>query len=356
MKELFKSAKSKKIISILFLTNLTTAIFAFGNGLFDFSAEANMGFLNGNIYEYVFIEDYPTTDNVLSKLDWEVAVPYVQAKLSLDLIKYLHFDLSGRLGIPGESGCMQDYDWMNPIYYYGYGIYSAKGKFNKYTHYSKSTNNLSDYKMFSASLGANINFFMITFTPFVNYEYEKYAFDGVGGYYIYEVLQEDASTGKYYNATATARGAISGKVISYEQSYQAFFLGFNFDVSFWHIRLNGFAKFSPKLTFIDSYDRHYINLDSNDDGEVDGGTLYWDDLNNASQFRTEITVYYDFNDNHSLGLNFGLQKISTIKGSDSYKYMDLDGNITSSDWTLADAQGGTDRLIFNLSLSYNFRF
>ena len=348
MKELFKLSKSKKIISILFLANLTTAIFAFGNGLFDFSAEANMGFLNGNIYEYVFIEDYPTTDNVLSKLDWEVAVPYAQAKLSLDLIKYLHLDLSGRLGIPGKSGYMQDYDWMNPSYYYNYDVYSVRDNFDDYTHYSKSTNNLSDYKMFSASLGANINFFMITFTPFVNYEYEKYAFDGVDGYCIYEICQQDKSLNKNYIIT-TVEGTLSGKVISYEQSYQAFFLGLNLSASFLRFRINGFVKYSPDCTNIDAFDWHWVNSDN-------GGTLYWDDLSKTSQFRTEITVYYDFNDNHSLGLNFGLQKISIVKGSDYSKSLDSDGNITSSAWTLADAQGGTDRLIFNFSLSYNFRF
>ncbi len=350
MKELFKSSKSKKIISIIFLANLTTAIFAFENGLFDFSAEASMGFLNGNIYEYVFVEDYPTTDNVLSKLDWEVdAVPYVQAKLSLDVIKYLHLDLSGRLGIPGESGYMQDYDWMNPSYYYNYDIDSVRDNFDDYTHYSKSTNKLSDYKMFSASLGANVNFFMITFTPFINYEYEKYAFDGVGGYYKYEVHKKEAVTGECY--ITTEAGGISGKVISYEQYYQAFFLGLNLNASFWRFRINGFVKFSPNYTDMAAFDWHWVNSNNGN-----GGTLYWDDLNKAFQFRTEVTAYYDINDNNSIGLNFGLQKISTIKGCDYRKSLDSAGKITPSDWTLSEAQGGTDRLIFNLSLSYNFRF
>ena len=87
------------------------------NKIISVDAKANISLLNGSISEYVFTPASHNTDDVLSRLDWDVKnVPIVSASVDLTLFKYAYFNLGAGFGFPStSSGNMQDYDWLNCI-------------------------------------------------------------------------------------------------------------------------------------------------------------------------------------------------------------------------------------------------
>ena len=107
---------NKKAFFTLFVLLITSFTFA-QNKIISVDAKANISLLNGSISEYVFDPASHNTDDVLSRLDWDVKnVPSVSASVDLTLFKYAYFNLGASFGFPSTpSGNMQDYDWLNCI-------------------------------------------------------------------------------------------------------------------------------------------------------------------------------------------------------------------------------------------------
>ena len=116
---------SKKLFLSLFTLVIVNFIFA-ENKIISVDAKANISLLNGSISEYVFDPASHNTDDVLSRLDWDVKnVPIVSVSVDLTLFKYAYFNLGAGFGFPSTpSGNMQDYDWLNciPIKNGGFGL------------------------------------------------------------------------------------------------------------------------------------------------------------------------------------------------------------------------------------------
>ena len=165
---------NKKASFTLFVLLITSFTFA-QNKIISVDAKANISLLNGSISRYVFDPASHNTDDVLSRLDWDVKnVPIVSASVDLTLFKYAFFSTGISLGFPSTpSGNMQDYDWLN---------YDTE-----LTNYSIHDNFLNSYRNIFVKIG--YNFYLplkITITPFVAYNYEYLGFDGFDGYRKYK--------------------------------------------------------------------------------------------------------------------------------------------------------------------------
>ena len=193
---------SKKLFFSLFTLVIVNFIFA-ENKIVSVDAKANISLLNGSISEYVFDPASHNTDDVLSRLDWDVKnVPIVSASVDLTLFKYAYFNLGAGFGFPSTpSGNMQDYDWLNGT---------------ELTNYSIHDNFLNSYRNIFVKIGYNFCLpLKITITPFVAYNYEYLGFDSFDGY---EECKLD-----YYNYRE--KEELSGIVISYFQETNAFLVG-----------------------------------------------------------------------------------------------------------------------------------
>ena len=160
---------NKKAFFTLFVLLITSFTFA-QNKIISVDAKANISLLNGSISEYAFDSASHNTDDVLSRLDWDVKnVPIVSASVDLTLFKYAYFNLGAGFGFPSTpSGNMQDYDWLNGT---------------ELTNYSIHDNFLNSYRNIFVKIG--YNFYLplkITITPFVAYNYEYLGFDSFDGY------------------------------------------------------------------------------------------------------------------------------------------------------------------------------
>jgi len=337
-----------KYIAAFFALTIFACSLTFASENFKMTTHAGFGILHGNIIEEVYSPECRNTGNMLSKLDWEVtAVPYFEAGASFDIFKYINIGIRGRVGIPVDSGNMQDYDWLNSTakqsdYITGGSSSLIWSDQNPYelTNYSKSDNKCKDYRLFEFSAGGNIYLpLQFVLTPFISYEYELYEFEASGGYYHYKKLNSSSQT-------VWEDGTLNGRGISYKQEYNAFFIGVKASCSaVERFKFEGLLKISPCLTGITAIDYHYTRK-----------LLFWDDMPFAFQLKAELKAVYSFTKQHSLGINAGLQWITDVKGPDYVRPIDKNGKLTSGSWSGSSALGGTNRFIWNWEIFYSFRF
>lgn len=310
---------------------LSTNLFTFANDIFKINLETDFGFMEGSISELVYEDIIKNTDHLESQLNWDVKnIPYFEANLNLTIIDYIFAEVNGRFAIPSESGSMQDYDWLNSV--------TSMWKNDdptELTNYSHHDNFLDEFYRLRLSLGGNFSIGKkITLIPLLTYEYELSSFSGFNGY-------------KTYKSDNWIESTFEGRVISYKQEYNSFMLGLKADFTpFNHLRINGSFYYSPMLTILNAIDYHYLK-----------GSAYWDNMNNASILQGDLGVLYSFNKMHSLGVKGGLQYIPKVAGNDYIRAINSEGKYTSKNWgKAAGAEGGTSRIIWDISLSYILSF
>ena len=102
----------KTIFSLIIFLTLCSSIFALDNNYLSFKITPRFEIVNGSINEFVFDEICTNTDNKVSQLDWDIKnIPTFGLKAEFDILRYIHINLDGSVGIPKISGYMQDYDW-----------------------------------------------------------------------------------------------------------------------------------------------------------------------------------------------------------------------------------------------------
>lgn len=318
------SANNKKILFIIFNFFFTAMI---ASEKFHFSLTPEIGLLNGNIYEYVFEDACTNTNNLVSKLDWEVQnIPFVEISTNFDFFKYINFSFGGKIGLPKKSGFIKDYDWLN--YYYW-----QDDDPTELTHFSISTNKLNSFYSLNASLGIN---FPINknnkITVFTAYDYFYIGFDAYDGYYSY----------KNYNWKKTA---LSGKVISYFQEYNTFLVGIktNHKISKWNFDF--LVSFSPNLCTNNALDFHYLT-----------STLYWDNIKNVFQLNTKFSSSFEIEKHSKIGFSFSCKYIPVSKGKNYYTQISSDGKIIGTNWSTQNAFGGSSNFLYAFSIFYNLGF
>lgn len=313
---------SKKLFLSLFTLVIVNFIFA-ENKIISVDAKANISLLNGSISEYVFDPASHNTDDVLSRLDWDVKnVPIVSASVDLTLFKYAYFNLGAGFGFPSTpSGNMQDYDWLN---------YDTE-----LTNYSIHDNFLNSYRNIFVKIG--YNFYLplkITITPFVAYNYEYLGFDSFDGY-------------TEYKQDNWQKKECSGSVVSYFQETNAFLVGVKLiSPVLFNLKIDGEFLISPYTSNINALDKHkhpekrihYIDL------------MPW-----SYQLQSSLNLSYSIQKHHKIFVQGFLQYIPVSKGNDYFRYTDENGNYTPTNWTIdKSCQGGTSRFLWQISLGYCF--
>lgn len=318
----------KKLSVLFFIIIFPFFAFSFSKNLFDFSIAT--GVLNGEINEYVFYSSDPQCDDKESQLDWDIKnIPFAEADLKLTLDN-VFFDISGRIGLPKNTGVMQDYDWLNGL------------DLTELTNYSIHTNYLNNYYSFTASLG--LNFYPLKelkLSPFCNIKYENIFFEGLNGYRTYK--SEDWVPVEF-----------TGKVISYQQVMKAISFGITFYSALSNFDINLSASVSPKLCYINACDFHWRNRSSK--GVIIGGTLFNDRLFSAIKYNGLLEVFYKINPTNHLGIKTSIEYINTTKGNTFSKKLDLNGEIISINWSSMGGLGGSSRLLYDLSFIYKILF
>ena len=314
---------NKKVFFTLFILLITSFTFA-QNKIISVDAKANISLLNGSISEYVFDPASHNTDDVLSRLDWDVKnVPIVSASVDLTLFKYAYFNLGAGFGFPSTpSGNMQDYDWLN---------YDTE-----LTNYSIHDNFLNSYRNIFVKIG--YNFYLplkITITPFVAYNYEYLGFDGLDGYWECKL--------DYYNYRE--KEELSGIVISYFQETNAFLVGVKLiSPVLFNLKIDGEFLISPYTSNINALDKHHIRK-----------THFMDLMPWSYQLQSSLNLSYSIQKHHKIFVQGFLQYIPVSKGNDYIRETDENGNYTPTNWTIVkNVQGGTSRFLWQISLGYCF--
>ena len=325
---------SKKLFLSLFTLVIVNFIFA-ENKIISVDAKANISLLNGSISEYVFNPASHNTDDVLSRLDWDVKnVPIVSVSVDLTLFKYAYFNLGAGFGFPSTpSGNMQDYDWLNciPIKNGGFGLPKQYG--TELTNYSIHDNFLNSYRNIFVKIG--YNFYLplkITITPFVAYNYEYLGFDGFDGY-------------RKYKKENWQKIEFSGNVISYFQETNAFLVGIKLiSPVLFNLKIDGEFLISPYTSNINALDKHHIRK-----------THFMDLMPWSYQLQSSLNLSYSIQKHHKIFVQGFLQYIPVSKGNDYFRYTDENGNYTPTYWTIdKSCQGGTSRFLWQISLGYCF--
>ena len=325
---------NKKVFFTLFILLITSFTFA-QNKIISVDAKANISLLNGSISEYVFDPASHNTDDVLSRLDWDVKnVPIVSASIDLTLFKYAYFNLGAGFGFPSTpSGNMQDYDWLNciPIKNGGFGLPKQYG--TELTNYSIHDNFLNSYRNIFVKIG--YNFYLplkITITPFVAYNYEYLGFDGFDGY-------------RKYKKENWQKIEFSGNVISYFQETNAFLVGIKLiSPVLFNLKIDGEFLISPYTSNINALDKHHIRK-----------THFMDLMPWSYQLQSSLNLSYSIQKHHKIFVQGFLQYIPVSKGNDHFRETDENGNYTHTDWTIFESsQSGTSRFLWQISLGYCF--
>lgn len=328
----------KKGIILTAILIFSWSCFGFEN--FKFNLTPEFGFMYGTIHEYVYDPECLNTDHLESRLDWDVKnIPFFELTASADIYKYGYFSVAGKIAVPGSSGFMQDYDWLNSIGGSSGNHYDWMDEDpTELTNYSKHNNKLESYYGVNVSAGGNIYLpYEIKITPFAAYDYEYFLFSSCDGF-------------RKYKSENFIEEPFSGKVISYTQECNSVMLGFRVNgTMFDKLNLSTSFMASPKLSFNNALDYHYVNDDS-------GGTLFWDKLSYYFLLKSKTTISYIFTENHKAGITFNCQYSPLTKGPDFSIPIDSEGNIKGTKWSKTTAQGGTSSFLWSLALSYTFSY
>ena len=321
--------KNKKTFSKI-LIFLITSICVFAEvKLTEFSFAPEVGFLNGKIVENVWYVQTSITNNTMtfrpttrmSRLDWQPENAFffgTATELSFN-DKY-KFSFSFKNAITGDSGIMEDYDWLNPIFW-------PNDPEDETTNYSIHTNHLKNFTLVQFSLGRIFNLNKnksIIITPHFGMQVNTFDFTGLDGW----------ST---YKKNKWQKNYFTNKVISYSQNFIAPLLGFTANIHFLKYFEANIDLSTLYVYEIDCMDIHYLTKNT-----------YNDRIENAWKFNAELGLFYKLNKNNRFGFRGTISYIP-----DSYGFTYPSSEATKPDTTTI---GGTSRLLWTYSFVYKIIF
>jgi outer membrane protease len=210
-----------------------------------FSLSPQFGMVHGQAIECV----YPGPQNhgkYLSELLWDMKpVWYYGAVLDFGRIDPrsapgFFARASFKLGIPGESGILEDRDWQSEAS-------------DVLTDYSRHDNTTSALLILDGELGASIpagRDFVIRL--FASVSYMRFNFEGFDGYGKYNRYNHDWTVSLY-----TENVGFTGKIITYSQNWLVFSPGLSFEQRFSRLTFGCSLKISP-LTLCADIDEHLV--------------------------------------------------------------------------------------------------
>jgi len=240
----------KNITALGFLVIINCAYF-FINPLFSqeagksdykYSVSPQAGIVYGQVFEYVYPnpEKRETKAELLSELKWDMKpVFYLGLQLGFepaDIMRGIGFfsSLSFKLGIPKDSGIMEDRDWMFPAN-------------SELTRFSSHTNRTNGFYTLDAAAGISVpvgSIFCIK--PFLSGSLMHFSFTGRDGYY------------EYGDYNPPSKGTLSGNVINYQQSWLLVAAGFSVITNVFSPFTIDFSFQISPFTFCDALDEHIM--------------------------------------------------------------------------------------------------
>jgi len=203
-----------------------------------FSLGPQFGFVSGHTKEYVYPVLGETNGEFLSELTWDMKPVFyfgIQAEFSrVNIMNSPGFfsSFSFKIGIPADSGVMEDRDWLYPAN-------------DKLTRYSCHTNRTNEFFLMDAAVGFSFPVKSLLYlNPFIGGSWMRFVFTGRNGYGIYNdwYPKEQDFSGK--------------KVIRYQQDWLLLSIGFSAGTNiFYPFSFAVSFKISP-LTYCSATDNH----------------------------------------------------------------------------------------------------
>lgn len=323
----------------MILAGLSTNLFGLNHSYLKIDIDTGFGLLNGSINEFVFSEHSKNTDNMVSRLNWDVlTVPYFNIGISADIFKYGFISVNGRLGVPCASGVMQDYDWLNSTPPTGYEHWINDDP-KDLTNYSIHYNEEENYFNISVKAGGNIPIGKnVVLTPYLGYEYDYIYFVAKEGYYKYK--QTD------FQKTPTE----AGPNISYGQEYNALILGINCDFNFIsRMPISTSFQVVPGLGKLVALDLHHKRK------EHPNGLVFLDIYNSFFSLQWDLSVAYKFSPVFNLGLSSFIQYMPLKQGPSYVGPMEPNGGIPK-EFRGPASTGGASRFLYGISFYGRIEF
>lgn len=293
----------------------------------NFSFTPEIGFLNGTIVENVWYVNTSYSDTTItytpttreSRLDWQLENAFFFGAASdLTFNNKYTVSFTFKNAISGDSGIMEDYDWLNtsnPDYL---------------SRYSRHTNYINTFTQIDFAIkrlfyiGRNK---LISIAPCLGFETQNISFSGIGGWRTYDT--ENWEKIPFENK----------KVITYTQAFIAPFVSvitdFNF-LNYFETLINISAVYIHKLNCIDT---HHVKY---------GGIVYNDRIEDAWKFNAELGFFYKINNNNELGFKGNISFIP-----DAYGFTYSSTTATTPDYT---SMGGLSRFLWCYSVAYEIKF
>lgn len=320
---------NKKLLHFfLFFSIVQINVLAFEN--FNISVQLDSGVLNGQVKEYVYTPACKNTDNMESKLTWDLDnIPYKEVTIDLNLFKNFNIAFTGKLCDPQRSGVMQDYDWLNSV--------ESEWKNDdptELTNYSIHKNILNDFYSFRISAGYNFIINSIfTVTPFASWDYDYIHFSAYDGYGIYKSRNFEKQN-------------YSGKVICYKNEFNSFMPGVKLNINpFEKLNITATGMYNFALGFNNALDYHYTRL-----------LLFNDDIKFTQVLKGKLSINFYLTKNIVLGAAINGQFTPMARGQDYKIIIDGDGNIINPKKNPLAALGGNSNNIWYGGISCSVKF
>ncbi|MDR0496025.1 MAG: omptin family outer membrane protease [Treponema sp.] len=314
----------------LFVTLTALLLSPLGAETKSFSISPQAGFLYGQSEEIVFM--YPKSNNYLSELLWDIK-PLVYAGIAanfepIDPFNYtgLSSSLSLKIGIPLNTGIMEDRDWMNPSHNYP-------------THYSRHDNYTKSAILSDLSVGYSwrLNDFL-SLKAFAEFSFMHFSWSGENGYYQYPTTEYPANyppwnddLPKIYFEDITK----DGRVILYSQNWFIFAPGISLKCRLGNITsLEGIINYTP-LIYCSDRDDHLLT-----------GSTYYDYTFFGHYLKGSGAFHISASDNLSFSLALSYKLITGTRG-DIYEGKYYSENLAGTGFSAFDLAIAATIRLFN---------
>ena len=268
---------------------------------YNFSIGTSFGVLLGESEEIVFQDPY--IDDYKSQLLWQLKpmmyagldfhfgweLKESESKVLARIFTDFFADVSLKFGIPGNSGLMEDRDWLDY-------------NFDQLTHYSVHNNYLKNAVLSDISIGKAFSIHnKIRIKPFISYSYMYLSWEASGGSLLYPKYQDPPYSGIWQDGHKYLES--SDAVISYEQKWHILSPGISLYGEFndlFNIEL--FFRISP-LVWIIAVDNHILR-----------NTVFTDYIFPNLYFEPSLLFTFRTGSLFSLSLSYAYRNISHGRG------------------------------------------
>ncbi|HEQ72050.1 MAG TPA: omptin family outer membrane protease [Spirochaetia bacterium] len=282
------------------------------------NANLDTGLFFGMIQEWVFYDQGGdgTYDFTESRIDWQVCpVFYVGLSGSIEILPRFFVALGAWIGIPGETGYMEDFDWNTTT-----GVW---------TNFSHHDNLLQSAQFADLNAGYSIVYESnLVVNALIGFNFQRFQFSGRDGYLEYPPGSVPVPS--------------SGEAINYDVMFFAPYLGVE---TVWRatpaFSLDFLGAVSPFLTFAVGRDYHALLND-----------LYYDFPRFAVTLSGVLSVSVRLSDLIDLRVKNLVVWTPPSRSGDTY----LKENGTDYFVKTTVDHGSASRILYSLSVSLSFRF